>query len=424
MSVSVNTIIIIGAGPKAMAIAAKSVAMRKIGLNPPKIHIIEKNQIGANWKGSAGFTNGKMELGTSPEKDIGFPYQSTPEINRAMWDFSWHSFLTATGEYASWIDRGRPAPSHEKWGTYLSFVADHFDDNVTISYGSVVEIDKENDQWRVEIENSDGVRRSALGVGLVVTGPGKAKMNIEMETATQDSVYDLESFWKKINHEDAFGRAKKVAIVGAGENAASCVLALHNIYGSSIQIDIISPLGSIYSRGESHFENRVYSNPKEGKWEKLSLKDRREFIARTDLGVFSVHAMGLLNKFSFVNIVPGRARKISRDSLGNNLSLEVSYYEEVEVFNYDKVIMATGHDQLAFLDDLLTSSAREALLETEIKALTSEEVSLHIDADLSLKNFFPKLHLPMVSGIRQGPGFANLSTLGRLSDQILNGYLS
>ena len=423
MSVSTNTIIIIGAGPKAMAIAAKSLAMRKIGLNPPKIHIIERNQIGANWKGSAGFTNGKMDLGTSPEKDIGFPYQSTPEINRIMWDFSWHSFLTAIGEYANWIDRGRPAPSHEKWGAYLSFVADHFDDSITISYGSVVEIDKKNNEWRVGIENFDGVKSSALGIGLVVTGPGKAKMNIGMGDDTQDSVYDLESFWKKINHEAAFGRVKKVAIVGAGENAASCVLALHGHYGSSIQIDNISPMGTLYSRGESHFENRVYSNPKEGKWNKLSLKDRKEFIARTDLGVFSVHAMGLLNKFSFVNIVPGRARKIYRNALENNLSLEVSYHDEVEVLDYDKVIMATGHDQLAFLDELLTSSAREALLKTEIKALTSEEVSQHIDGDLSLKNFFPKLHLPMVSGISQGPGFANLSSLGRLSDQILNGYL-
>ena len=35
----------------------------------------------------------------------------------------------------------------------------------------------------------------------------------------------------------------------------------------------------------------------------------------------------------------------------------------------------------------------------------------------------PKLHLPMLAGLEQGPGFANLSCLGRVSDQILQSYV-
>jgi len=42
--------------------------------------------------------------------------------------------------------------------------------------------------------------------------------------------------------------------------------------------------------------------------------------------------------------------------------------------------------------------------------------------DLSLAGFMPTLHLPMLAGIAQGPGFPNLSCLGLLADRILASY--
>jgi mycobactin lysine-N-oxygenase len=45
-----------------------------------------------------------------------------------------------------------------------------------------------------------------------------------------------------------------------------------------------------------------------------------------------------------------------------------------------------------------------------------------IAVDLSLEGFTPKLHLPMLAGIAQGPGFPNLSCLGLLADRILASY--
>ena len=42
--------------------------------------------------------------------------------------------------------------------------------------------------------------------------------------------------------------------------------------------------------------------------------------------------------------------------------------------------------------------------------------------DLSLAGFTPKLHLPMLAGLAQGPGFPNLSCLGLLADRILSSY--
>lgn len=76
-----------------------------------------------------------------------------------------------------------------------------------------------------------------------------------------------------------------------------------------------------------------------------------------------------------------------------------------------------------FLDDLLENETRSFLkshLACDITCKTS--LAPLIDDDLSIKNLMPKLYLPMLAGFAQGPGFANLSCLGRLSDRILEKY--
>ncbi len=70
-------------------------------------------------------------LGTGPEKDIGFPYQSAlvprrnAELDQRMMRHGWQSYLISTGQFAEWIDRGRPAPAHKRWSQYLKWVADN-----------------------------------------------------------------------------------------------------------------------------------------------------------------------------------------------------------------------------------------------------------------------------------------------------------
>jgi mycobactin lysine-N-oxygenase len=46
-----------------------------------------------------------------------------------------------------------------------------------------------------------------------------------------------------------------------------------------------------------------------------------------------------------------------------------------------------------------------------------------IDVDLSVAGLTPALHLPMLAGLAQGPGFPNLSCLGLLSDRVLRRYV-
>src|SRR4051812_10486451 len=113
-----NTILpiaVIGGGPKAASLAAKSHVLRKRRHPCPEIVILEKDEPGAHWTGSHGFTTGMQRLGTPPEKDVGFPYNvdlRDPSITRTLFrDYSWLSYqIFSRNSYSEWIDRGRPHP--------------------------------------------------------------------------------------------------------------------------------------------------------------------------------------------------------------------------------------------------------------------------------------------------------------------------
>ena len=70
------TLAVLGAGPKAVAVAAKSAELRAMGVPAPDVVVVERTGVGANWTAAGGWTDGEHRLGTSPEKDVGFPYRS------------------------------------------------------------------------------------------------------------------------------------------------------------------------------------------------------------------------------------------------------------------------------------------------------------------------------------------------------------
>src|SRR6185503_10373368 len=65
---------VIGAGPKGVAIAVKLEALRRAGFSVPRLVLIDRQGVAANWSGGQGYTDGQMPLSTPPEKDLGFPY--------------------------------------------------------------------------------------------------------------------------------------------------------------------------------------------------------------------------------------------------------------------------------------------------------------------------------------------------------------
>src|SRR5579875_1871531 len=71
-----HTLLVLGAGPKGIAIAAKNAMMRQLGYAVPRVIVVDRQGVAAHWSGDFGFTDGKQPLGTRPEKDIGYPYAS------------------------------------------------------------------------------------------------------------------------------------------------------------------------------------------------------------------------------------------------------------------------------------------------------------------------------------------------------------
>src|SRR5205807_1260058 len=84
--------------------------------------------------------------------------------------------------------------------------------------------------------------------------------------------------------------AERVAMIGGGETAAAM---LNELRGHAVStITVISPEVTLFTRGESFFENSLFSDPTH--WTALTLNERRNAIARTDRGVFSSSVQELL----------------------------------------------------------------------------------------------------------------------------------
>ncbi len=179
-------------------------------------------------------------------------------------------------------------------------------------------------------------------------------------------------------------------------------------------LDVLTARGVLYSRGESYEENRFYSDP--GDWPRLAEAHRREFLERTDRGVFSLQAEAALNQARGFRTLAGRA--VAVEAREQDVIVTIAYGEERERVAYDAVVVAIGFDGRWF-EALLGGNASSRYRD----ALGGGELERHIDLDLSVAGLAP-LHLPVMAGLAQGPGFPNLSCLGLLSDRVLRRYVA
>ncbi|MGW4719369.1 SidA/IucD/PvdA family monooxygenase [Nocardia sp. NPDC004260] len=407
-----ETLLVIGAGPKALAVATKAHVLRTLGLPAPRVVVVEAHAVGGNWLPSGGWTDGRHRLGTSPEKDVGFPYHSTwargrnQEINAAMMAYSWTSFLIEQGTYAEWIDRGRPNPAHHVWAKYLQWVARRID--LELVSGAVRSIGATADGWRVTATDPDGGAIRLDAAGLMITGPGASTKAL----ADHPRVLSIAQFW------DLAGRrslpvSSRVAVIGGGETAGSALDEL--VRHGMLSISVISPMATIYTRGESYFENSLFSDPV--KWAGLTVQERRDVIRRTDRGVFSVRVQESLLGDSRVHHLQGRAVRVVDQGDGVALTLRNERRAD-QSHTFDLVIDATGGQPLWFLD-LFDQDAAD-LLELAVGGRpTQERIEVSIGYDLAVSGMETKLYLPNLAAVAQGPGFPNLSCLGELSDRVL-----
>lgn len=105
-----GSLLVAGAGPKGIAIAAKAAALAAAGLPAPEVTVVDPLGVAGYWNGKSGYTDGRRQLGTRPEKDLGFPYppswgEGSGEVNARMQALSWHRYLMATSQLGDWVDR-------------------------------------------------------------------------------------------------------------------------------------------------------------------------------------------------------------------------------------------------------------------------------------------------------------------------------
>ncbi|MCX7538098.1 SidA/IucD/PvdA family monooxygenase [Corynebacterium sp. P5875] len=416
-----STLTIVGAGPKALAVAAKAHVARHLGLDVPEMTVIDPHGVGAHWLAAGGWTDGRHRLGTSPEKDLGFPYRTEltgdhridTEIDRGMSALSWTSHLIDAGTYAGWIDRGRPQPMHSEWAAYLRWVSERI--GLTPVPGRVTNAEVSDGGWRVRVEDTiSGTPRILSSEALMLTGPGTS----ERRFLQHSNVLSVAGFWARVAADTRF--TGRVCVVGGGETAASIIeeLTTHRV----AEIITIAPTACLLSRGENFQENALYTDPEI--WTSLDAATRRAMLCRTDRGVLSLQSLELIGRDGRCRHVMGSVSSVTAGAVGPVVHVE----QPGSSIAADTVIDARGADPSWFLG-LLGGGARARLAAAagfdpheEVRSaafVTGIEGSIR--RDLTVDGMNPTLVLPTLAGFNQGPGFGNLSCLGLLADRILGG---
>jgi mycobactin lysine-N-oxygenase len=423
-----SDLLVVGAGAKAAGIAAKVHAFNSLGLGPISMTVVEGTEVAASWKGRNGMTSGEEPLAVTPIKDVGFPYQSFREFGEAgeaiddqAMRFSWQRYMVARRRYARWIDAGSPSVRHRDYGEYLTWVLSRATEGVSHVTGRVTQVSlEEGERWAVEVEEAGGGCSRHAARALVLTGPGIHR-EFPHEPGIATRVFHCDS------RRDEFAQLPEeegcdVAIVGGGESALSCVMFLRGFRPRS-RFTIYTPMLPM-SRGESFLENRVFSNPDEVEWTALDQTTRRDFVKHSDRGVFDPPSLAAIAYDDRCRFVTGRITDVAAARGGAGVRLQHHSPEGVADPEHDFVVNCTGFDLLAQLRTLFPAATR-AEIEGRVGQLwdTPAGTEVPIGRHLELLEMQPRLQIPGLAGLSQGPGFANLGALGLLANRALQPLL-
>jgi mycobactin lysine-N-oxygenase len=424
-----SDLLIVGAGAKAAAISAKVHVLNELGIGPLRVTIVEKTEPAASWLGRNGMTSGEEPLAIPPIKDVGFPYRSRRQfgdagdaIDAGLLAFSWQRFAIEQGIYAAWVNREAPPVRHRDYGTYLSWALERASTGISHFHGRVarVGLTDAGDGWEIEVEEP-GDRADPVchrGRGLVLTGPGVHR-DFPADPDVAERVFHCDS------RRDEFARIPadadaEIAIVGGGESALSALIFLR-AFRPRLRITVYTPMLPL-SRGESFLENRVFADPDDVGWERLDLQTRRDFVKHCDRGVFDMGALASIAGDGQCSFVVGRAVHVG--AAGEGVALEYEGADGIVAEPYDFVVNCTGFDLLAQVRGLFAEDLRAAV-ERLAGPLWDRppQTGVPIGRALELVGMDPRLHIPGLGGLSQGPGFANLGSLGLLANRVLQPYL-
>jgi len=418
-----SDLLVVGAGAKAAGIATKVHAFNSLGLGPISLKIVEGTEVAASWKGLNGMTSGEEPLAVTPIKDIGFPYQSFREfgeageaIDEVAMQFSWQRYMVARRRYARWIDAGSPQVRHRDYGEYLTWVLSRANEGIDHVAGRVTRVAlEEGARWTVEVEETGGSSRHTAAA-LVLTGPGIHRA-FPHEPGIGARVFHCDSRREEFA-ELPEESACDVAIVGGGESALSCMMFLRGFRPRS-RFTVYTPMLPM-SRGESFLENRVFSNPDEVEWTALDQTTRRDFVKHSDRGVFDPPSLAAIAYDDRCRFVTGRVTDVAAARGGDGVRLRHESAEGTKAPEHDYVVNCTGFDLLSQLRTLFPAET-QAAIEARVGQLwdTPAGTEVPIGRHLELRGMQPRLQIPGLAGLSQGPGFANLGALGLLANRVL-----
>jgi alcohol dehydrogenase (cytochrome c) len=435
-----SDLLIVGAGAKAAAIAAKVDALNRLGHARLTVAIVEKTKPAASWLGLNGMTSGEEPLAVPPIKDVGFPYRSSrqfpavgDELDAALLPLSWQRHSIERGEYAPWVNSGAPPILHRDYGTYLGWVLERAKTGVTMISGRVVAVslDAARERWVIDVEGGADAARGAgdvtgaagpagtrrlAGRALLLTGPGVHRA-FPHDPAAEPRVLHCDSRRGEFARLSASGPVD-VAIVGGGESALSALVFLRALRPQA-RITVYTPTLPL-SRGESFLENRVFADPDDVDWGVLDLETRRDFVKHCDRGVFDAGVIAGLAAEATVSFELGRVVHATPASAGEGIELALETSAGPAIAHHEYVVNCTGFDLLAQLRGLFAEPVR-ADLEARVGPVWDRDpqTELRFDRALALDGMEPRLHIPGLAGLSQGPGFANLGSLGLLANRVL-----
>lgn len=424
-------IAIIGGGAKAAAIAARASVLNRVLDRRIEVTVFEEIEIGANWSGSGGYTDGEAPLCTPAERDLGFPYNVGRHrgVNEILYaEFSWPAYLVSLGEAAfkDWVNRGRRPPSHGDFARYLAWAVAK--SKAAVVKGRVSRLRPLKGGWRVSVTGGDTPTHGPFD-GVVVTGPGPALSQIQ-RVGTSDRVVDGRAFW---HDPDAFlerGRKYEEPLVIVGAGGTSAAIAARAVrHGAVSSVVIIGDQAALFARTESFFESQLFSEDE--LWKSLAPQTRRDFVDRLNRGVVWATISDTLSRSNKVGFRAGRGQRIettlARMRDGSTIEeLAVHFRRGTHlsgVIPAGLVVDASGFDSWWFMD-LLPKGYRKRVDGKDDRARKARRrrVSDAMSEDLALFDKTPgPIHAPMLSQ-SVGPGFASLMVLGSMSERVLRRY--
>lgn len=429
---------IIGGGPKAAALAAKARVLRDLGKLDVRPTIFEPKAIGSYWRGDGGYTDGQQRLCTLAERDVGYPYSSLfgREVDLEMAaHHSWGRFLHERPDgyqqgFCTWLDAGRKPPYHSHYADYLSWVVRNSQSRVVAA--EVTSLSGEDGAWRISCRR-EGFRAridASRFHGVVVTGPGPARQ-IPLSrspgvAAPRSKLFNGKDFWlrlKEVRHclreMDKGSDDAQIVIAGAGGTAAAVLSWLIGEGARDRPIVIVASQASLYTRVDSVFENRLFSD--ETAWSTLSAESRRAFFDRLNRGVVWSTVMERVSTATGLTMLDGKATHIRVDA-NDEWSLFVERGDKTPIqLRPSFLIDATGFDPWWFLSIIKGLSFAAAPPERNLTEAWERAMSPSLQLTQGIWSDLPPLHAPMVSS-HVGPGYGSLMVLGAMADRILGAY--